>query len=83
MISTSISFASADLTASNATAAGSEPCLDATVRIFGNEQIYPFPPVKAKYVKFDVLSTVGTDSYEKKYSHGNVCIGNLTLFGKK
>ena len=59
------------------------PCYEGTVRIFGNEQIYPFAPVKAKYVKFDVLSTVGTDSYEKKHSHNNVYIGNLTLFGKK
>jgi len=59
------------------------PCFDGTVRVFGNEQIYPFSPVKAKYVKFDVLSTVGTDSYEKKHSHNNVYIGNLTLFSKK
>ena len=60
-----------------------EPCLEATVRVFGNEQIYPIAPVTAKYVKFDVLSTVGTDSYEKKHSHNNVYIGNITLFGKK
>ncbi len=58
-------------------------CYEGTVRIFGNEQIFPFAPVKAKYVKFEVLSTVGTDSYIKKHQNNNVYIGNLTLFQNK
>ena len=60
-----------------------ETCYEGTVRIFGNEQVYPFEPRKAKYVKFDVLSTIGTDSYVKKHQNNTVLIGNLSFFVKK
>ena len=47
---------------------------------FGAEQIITVPKVRARYVRFDVLSTVGKDTAPKKYADSKVGIGNLTIF---
>lgn len=49
-------------------------------RVFGGEQIITFPKVTARYVKFEVLSTVGQDNLPKPYADTNITIGNISLF---
>jgi hypothetical protein len=49
-------------------------------RTFGEEQIISFPKTKARYVRFDVLSTVGNDTLPKNYGGTKVGIGNISLF---
>jgi hypothetical protein len=49
-------------------------------RVFGDEQIITFPKVKARYVQFEVLSTVGRDNVPKPYADTAITIGNISLF---
>ena len=49
-------------------------------RTFGEEQIIRFPKTKARYVRFDVLSTVGNDTLPKNYGGTKVGIGNIAIF---
>ncbi len=51
-----------------------------TVQTFGGENIIDFDTTKARYVKFNVLSNVGTESGRKNYYNKIVAIGNLTIF---
>ena len=53
---------------------------DAYCRIFADENIIRFAPTDARYVRFDVLSTVGRYSGKPKYADAKAAIGNLTLF---
>ena len=52
----------------------------ATLRVFADENIIYFPKTEARYVRFDVLTTVGKYSENPDYSNANVAIGNLTIF---
>lgn len=49
-------------------------------RAFSGEQIITFDKVFARYVKFEVLSTVGLDTVPKPYADTNITIGNISLF---
>ena len=48
--------------------------------MFGGENIFTFEPTKARYVRFDVLSTVGKDNVPKNYGESKVGIANITIF---
>ena len=47
---------------------------------FGAEQIVSFAETVARYVRFDVLSTVGKDNVPKPYADTHITIGNISLF---
>ena len=49
-------------------------------RIFADEDIIRFAPHDARYVRFDVLSTVGARSGQAEYADAKTGIGNLTVF---
>ena len=55
-------------------------CAETICRVFGDEQIITFPTVSARYVKFEVLSTVGQDNVPKPYAQTAITIGNISLF---
>lgn len=57
-----------------------EQVAEARCRAFGAEQIISFPRTRARYVRFDVLSTVGRDNLPKKYGGTKVGIANISLF---
>ena len=46
----------------------------------GDEEIITFKRVSARYVKFEVLSTVGKDNVPKPYADSKITIGNISLF---
>lgn len=52
-------------------------------RVFGSENIVRFAPVCARYVRFDVLDTVGANSHRESIADAPASIGNLALFAKK
>ncbi|MBQ8606503.1 MAG: hypothetical protein IJ408_07160 [Clostridia bacterium] len=51
-------------------------------RIFGGENFITFPMHKARYVKFEALSTAGKFSGRKEYADAKISIGELTVFTK-
>ena len=55
-------------------------CADGIVRIFGAEVIAAFEPVSARYVKYEVTSTVGRDSGMPKYLDALLTLNELTVF---
>ncbi len=55
-------------------------CTDGIIRSFGGEQIITFSRIRAKYVKFKVISTVGRASGKIKYRNAPVYIGELNIF---
>ena len=57
-----------------------EKCADGLVRIYGAEVIATFDAKKARYIKFDVKSTVGKLSGIPKYSDVPVMMNELTIF---
>lgn len=57
-------------------------CASGIIRIFGSETIIDFEPHKARYVRFDVLSTTGKYSERKIYEDAKVSISELTVFTK-
>lgn len=52
-------------------------------RVFGVENIIRFAPVSARYVRFDVLDTVGANSLCEAVRDVNASVGNLSVFAKK
>ncbi|MBE6650120.1 MAG: discoidin domain-containing protein [Ruminococcaceae bacterium] len=50
------------------------------VRIYGGEEILPFDPVEARYIRFDVLSTVGKATDRKELPHSPVTIAELSVY---
>lgn len=57
-----------------------EKCADGSCRMFGGENIFTFEPTKARYVRFDILSTVGRDAAPHLYGNAKCSVANLTLF---
>jgi hypothetical protein len=57
-----------------------EKCTDGTCRIFGGENIFTFDATKARYVRLDILSTVGSDAVPHLYPDVKCSVANLTLF---
>ena len=54
---------------------------EAYCRIFADEDIIRFTPVDARYIRFDVLSTVGRYSGKPQFADAKAAIGNLAVFG--
>ena len=52
-------------------------------RVFGAENIIRFAPVSARYIRFDVLDTVGANSHRESVADVCASIGNLSLFIQK
>lgn len=50
------------------------------VRTYGGEEILPFDPVEARYIRFDVLSTVGKATDRKELPHSPVTIAELSVY---
>lgn len=50
------------------------------LRVFGKEELITFEPVKARYVRFDVISSTGKCCEIPKYANSSVRIGELTVF---
>ena len=50
------------------------------MRAFGGEEIIDFKKTAARFLRFDVLSTVGRESCVPKYMDANVSIGELSIF---
>ena len=57
-----------------------EKCTDGSCRMFGGENIFTFEPTRARYVRFDILSTVGHDAVPHLYGDARCSVANLTLF---
>lgn len=57
-----------------------EKCTDGLCRMFGGENIFTFDTVRARYVRFDILSTVGRDAAPQLWGDAKCSVANLTLF---
>lgn len=53
---------------------------DGILRVFGGETIVEFETTSARYVRVDVLSTVGADSLPHLYGNAKCTVGNVSLF---
>jgi len=53
---------------------------DGIFRMFGGENIVTFAPTNARFVRLDLLSTVGKDAFPRIYENANCSIGNLAVF---
>ncbi len=49
-------------------------------RVYGGEEIVHFNAVNAKYVKLEILSTVGKESFVKEFLNAAVAIGEITFW---
>lgn len=49
-------------------------------RIFGGENIVNFDQTQARYVRLDILSTVGADSVPSLYGNSKCSVANITVF---
>jgi len=56
------------------------PCKEGMLRIFGGESILTFPPVNARFVRFEALSTAGKECDRKPYAHAHPIFAELTVF---
>ncbi len=57
-----------------------EKRVESTCRMFGGENIITFDTTKARYVRFDILSTVGADAAPHLWGNAKCSVANLTLF---
>lgn len=51
-----------------------------TFQALGCEKIAEFAKTRARFIKFEVLGNVGTDSYKPNYKDTTAKIGNITVF---
>jgi hypothetical protein len=51
-----------------------------TFQALGCEKIAEFAKTRARFLKFEVLGNVGTDSYKPNYKDTTANIGNITVF---
>lgn len=54
-----------------------------SIRVFGQEEIVVFGETEARYVKFEVVQTVGDRCGNSEYANAPVCLGELTVFERK
>ena len=59
---------------------GYEKRAEGVFRIFGGESIITFEPTTARYVRLDILSTTGKDTYPALWGNAKCSIGNISLF---
>ncbi len=60
-----------------------ELCEEGIFRVFGGEEIIRFAPRKARYVRLDVVATVGKNSNRKAFADAGVVMAEISVFGKK
>ena len=58
------------------------PCCERIARMYGKEEVFTFPETTARYVKFEVLSSVGRESEYPQFADATVSIAELTVFGR-
>jgi len=58
-------------------------CREGTARVFGREEVFTFPEVQARYVRFEILGTVGKASGWKKYEDANLEVAEISVFARK
>ncbi len=51
-------------------------------RVFGGEEIIRFTRVRARFVRLEILSTVGKFSERKAFADAKIAIGEITLFDR-
>lgn len=51
------------------------------IRIFGSEEILTFPTTLARFIRFEILSTVGARSGQDIFKNAKPSIAELTVFG--
>ena len=59
------------------------PATERIARMFGREEIFEFPEREARYVKFQVFSSVGLESAWPQFAEAKVSVAELTVFGKE
>lgn len=57
-------------------------CLKGSVREFGGEDIFMFPDVRARYVKFEVLNTVGKASELPQFADACLSMAEISVWKK-
>ena len=60
-----------------------EFCEEGLFRVFGGEEIIRFAPRKARYVRLEILATVGKNSHRKAFADAGGVMAELSPFGKK
>ena len=55
-------------------------CAKGICRVFGAENIISFPKCRARYMRLDLLSTVGRDLAPRGFEGEKLAIGNLSIF---
>lgn len=60
-----------------------ELCEEGIFRVFGGEEIIRFAPRRARYVRLEILSTVGKNSHRKAFADAGVVMAEISPFGKK
>lgn len=50
------------------------------IRVFGGEDMITFEPVKARYIRFEALTSTGRDSEVAKFADAVIKIGELSVF---
>jgi hypothetical protein len=58
-------------------------CAEGLFRVLGSEEYVTFPETRARYVKFEAISTAGKFSERKEYENSKAIIGELTVYSKK
>lgn len=56
-----------------------EPCAQGQIRVFSGEEILPFAPRKARYVRFRAINTTGAE-WRKAYADRHLQIAELSVF---
>ncbi len=56
-----------------------EPCAQGQLRVFSGEEIIPFAPRKARYVRFRAINTTGAE-WRKAYADRHLQIAELSVF---
>ncbi|MBE5893990.1 MAG: hypothetical protein E7286_11610 [Lachnospiraceae bacterium] len=57
-----------------------ELCTEGIARIYGEEELYRFEPRRSRYVKFEVVNTVGSVCGWKQYAEATVKLGELSVY---
>ena len=60
-----------------------EFCEEGLFRVYGGEEIIRFAPRKARYVRLEILASVGKNSQRKAFANAGIVMAELSPFGKK
>lgn len=73
-------FCSACRVSTSVDGANFSECANGLIRVFGGEEMIRFAPRSARFVKFEVLSTIGRASDLPAYADARPAIGELTIY---